>query len=237
MVLGRMIHFFLPSHSVFSIPASTLAIAFVSLDFVSFVVQLIGGSIAGPTSPESQVMKGIHVYMGGIGLQQFFVFVFLGLAAKFHAEILVLDRMGQSKRGWKKLLFSLYASLGFITVELLSHLPPSRRKLTSFQIRILFRLIEFSGGDTSSNPLPFHEAYFYILEAVPMFFAISVFNITHPGSTLIGPESELPSLKETLWRRRRGRKVVREDGEELVGKYIPLEGKGFQEPHNYRQGH
>jgi hypothetical protein len=119
MVLGRMIHFFLPTHSVFSIPASTLAIVFVSLDFISFVVQLIGGGMAGPTSPEDQVMKGIHVYMGGIGLQQFFVFVFLGLAAKFHTEMLVLDRIGQGKRGWKRLLFTLYTSLGFITVSIL----------------------------------------------------------------------------------------------------------------------
>lgn len=112
-----MIHFFLPTHSIFSIPASTLALAFVSLDFVSFVVQLIGGSMAGPTSPNSQVMKGIHVYMGGIGLQQFFVFVFLGLAAKFHTEMLALDRMGLAKQGWKRLLFTLYASLCFITVS------------------------------------------------------------------------------------------------------------------------
>jgi hypothetical protein len=75
--------------------------------------------MAGPTSPEDQVMKGIHVYMGGIGLQQFFVFVFLGLAAKFHTEMLVLDRIGQGKRGWKRLLFTLYTSLGFITVSIL----------------------------------------------------------------------------------------------------------------------
>ena len=113
-----MIHFFLPTHSIFSIPASTLAIAFVSLDFISFVVQLVGGSMAGPTSPNDQIMKGIHVYMGGIGLQQFFVFVFLGLAAKFHTEMLALNRMGQGQEGWKRLLFTLYASLCFITVSL-----------------------------------------------------------------------------------------------------------------------
>ena len=118
MVLGRMIYFFLPKHSIFSIPASTLGVAFVSLDFISFVVQLIGGSMAGPTSPVDQVMKGTHVYMGGIGLQQFFVFVFLVLAAKFHAEMLRLNQTGQGKRDWKMLLFTLYASLGCITVSI-----------------------------------------------------------------------------------------------------------------------
>jgi hypothetical protein len=118
MVLGRMIYFFLPTRSIFSIPASTFAFAFVSLDFVSFVVQLVGGSLAGPTSPTAQIMKGIQIYMGGIGLQQFFVMVFLGLAAKFQTEMLALNRKGQGKLGGKRLLFTLYASLGFITVSL-----------------------------------------------------------------------------------------------------------------------
>jgi hypothetical protein len=95
-------------------------------------------------------------------------------------------------------------------------------------------LIEFSSGNTSSNPLPFHEAYFYALEAVPMLFAIFVFNITHPGLTLVGPQSELPSLKETFWKKRKGKKVVSEDGEELVSKYAVLEENGEQPP---RYGH
>ena len=68
-----------------------------------------------------------------------------------------------------------------------------------------------------------------------MFFAIFVFNITHPGSILIGRESELPSLKETLWKKRRGKKLVSEDGEELVSKYARLEGKGIEDPPSYRQ--
>lgn len=95
--------------------------------------------------------------------------------------------------------------------------------------------MEFSGGKTSSNPLPFHEAYFYILEAVPMVFAILVFNVTHPGSILVGPDCELPGLKETLWRMR-GKKVVTEDGQELVSKDAMLDGYGGEEPPRYSQG-
>ena len=55
-----------------------------------------------------------------------------------------------------------------------------------------------------------------------MVLAILVWNITHPGTILVGPESELPGLKETLLRLWRGRKVVTEDGEELVSKYAML---------------
>ena len=60
-----------------------------------------------------------------------------------------------------------------------------------------------------------------------MFCAILVFNLSHPGRILVGPEAELPSLKETIlgrWRKsNRGRRMlVAEDGQELVSKYAML---------------
>ncbi|PMD37550.1 hypothetical protein L207DRAFT_493027 [Hyaloscypha variabilis F] len=203
MLLARMVHFYLPTHSIFSIPASVLAIAFVTLDFVSFVIQIVGGSYAGPTAPMAQQLKGVHIYMGGIGLQQFFIFIFLGLGVKFHREMLWLERMGGVKEGWKRLLFTLYASLGFIT------------------IRIFFRLIEFSGGKTSSNPLPYHEVYFYVLEAVPMCFAILCYNITHPGTLLKGVR--LPTIRSLVFKKKAGGKPRGvENGAEMASKYVEI---------------
>ncbi|KAH9210442.1 RTA-like protein [Leptodontidium sp. 2 PMI_412] len=174
--LTRIIHFFLLVHSIFSIPAAVLSFAFVSLDFISFIIQLVGGSYAGPTARVEEQMKGVYIYMGGIGLQQFFIFMFLGLAVKFHLMMVRLERVGVAKRGWKRLLWTLSLFLLCLT------------------ICIFFRLVEFSAGQTSSNHLQFHDYYFYILEAVPMFFAILCYNLTHPGNILIGPEAELPGL-------------------------------------------
>lgn len=77
----------------------------------------MGGSYAGPTAPVDQQMKGVHIYMGGIGLQQFFIFIFLGLAVKFHLTMRKSEKMGQARGGWKRLLWTLYGSLGFITVS------------------------------------------------------------------------------------------------------------------------
>jgi hypothetical protein len=57
-----------------------------------------------------------------------------------------------------------------------------------------------------------------------MILAIVTFNIMHPGGVLVGPESELPGLRESLgWER--GWKRGTEEGEggvELVGKYAVL---------------
>lgn len=123
MVLSRMIYYFLRSHSLFSIPATAIGVVFVALDFVSFIVQLVGGSMAGPTSSVEDQLKAIHIYMGGIGLQQFFIFVFVALSAAFQIEMKRLQRIkgedSLSKRnGWKRLLYTLYASLGLITVSI-----------------------------------------------------------------------------------------------------------------------
>jgi len=121
MVLGRMIHFAIPSHSLYSVSASTLATIFVSLDFISFIIQLVGGSWAGPTSPESRQLQGIHIYMGGIGLQQFFILIFFILVVKFHREMLKMEKstlpLPSSKSHWRPLLFTLYCTLGLITVS------------------------------------------------------------------------------------------------------------------------
>lgn len=118
MLLARMIHYAIPSHKLYSLSASTLAIIFVSLDFVAFIIQLVGGSYAGPTSPVSQQLKGIHIYMGGIGLQQFFIVLFFMLAVKFHVEMRRMEKVLPSeKRRWRPVLFALYGTLGLITVS------------------------------------------------------------------------------------------------------------------------
>ncbi|KAK3944815.1 C6 zinc finger domain protein [Diplogelasinospora grovesii] len=220
MVLGRMIYFFIPSRRLLSVPASTIAAVFVSLDFISFIVQLAGGSMAGPTSPPEDQLRAIHIYMGGIGLQQFFIVVFVGLAVLFQREMIHTEKHplgyeGGKKPGWRPLLYTLYASLSLITV------------------RIIFRLFEFSRGDDVSNPILTNEVFFYLLEAVPMFLAIASFNFIHPGRVLVGPDSEMPGFFATIKQRccggkrkgARGGKLERDtSGGEELSSYHELRG-------------
>ncbi|KAI0888498.1 RTA1 like protein-domain-containing protein [Annulohypoxylon maeteangense] len=205
MVLGRMIYFFAPSRKVFGIPAPTLAAAFVTFDFVAFCIQLAGGSMAGPTAPEDEQLRAIHIYMGGIGLQQFFIVVFVAFAVKFQLDMRNVNppRNLQTswRSGWRPLLLTLYASLTCIT------------------IRIIFRLVEFSSGSTGvSNPLLTNETYFYVLEAMLMLLAILSFNVIHPGTVLVGPESEMPGFFSTctgFFRRRKEFKRLDESDNEM----------------------
>lgn len=43
-----------------------------------------------------------------------------------------------------------------------------------------------------SNPIPYHEAYSYGMDAFPMMIYLVILAIMHPGRVLVGPESELP---------------------------------------------
>ena len=79
MLLARMVWYYIPSHALFRIQASTFALVFVTLDFVSFVIQVVGGSMAPPGAPQDEVMKGVHLYMGGIGMQEAFIVGFVVL--------------------------------------------------------------------------------------------------------------------------------------------------------------
>ncbi|RFU35114.1 hypothetical protein B7463_g1244, partial [Scytalidium lignicola] len=184
MVLGRMIHFFIPEKKVWRIKSTQIAKIFVWLDILSFLTQLAGGVLIAPGGGESQkeIMMGIHIYMGGIGLQELCILCFTAIATRFlfikkreQKEIERNRMITDRPTNWLPLLVVLYGSLALITM------------------RIIYRLDEFAAGlDPTKNKLPYHEVYFYVLDALPMFIAIGLMNIIHPGSVLVGPESEFP---------------------------------------------
>lgn len=182
MVLARMIHFFVPERRIGMFKPSLLAKSFVLLDFASFIVQMIGGFMA--TGTDQQQMNGIHIYMGGIGIQQFFIVCFLVLAVQFQRSMLQLERAGRlfgEKQKWRRLLYALYGSLVAITV------------------RIIYRLIEFSSGYGESNPIPYHEWYMYVFDGIPMALAILIWNFAPPGAVLQGPDAKMPSSGIGRW--------------------------------------
>ncbi|KAF7906486.1 hypothetical protein EAF00_000765 [Botryotinia globosa] len=141
---------------------------------LSLIIQVYGAAAAsGDTATPSQILDGLHVYMIGVGIQQFFIFVFLFFAFKFHQTL-----RGQSRRktytprqAWS-LLYALYAVILLIT------------------IRIIFRLVEYSQGLKSS--IPNHEAFQYSLDSVPMLFALVILNIFHPGRIMAKISNDIP---------------------------------------------
>jgi len=135
----------------------------------------------------STMRTGMTIYRIGIGIQELFIIMFLVLTQRFHARMSELDRMGHLPRSyrWRMLTWAIYAVLALITM------------------RIIFRLVEFSQGVSSSNPILNHEGYTYGLDALPMLLAAVLLNAIHPGLILKGPESEFPRLS------RKEKKVIK----------------------------
>ncbi|KAJ6258386.1 hypothetical protein Dda_6426 [Drechslerella dactyloides] len=190
MVLGRMVWYYLEAKRVFGVSATRLTVIFVWLDIIAFLVQLVGASMASARNDDPNASQkdkddaaraqknGLHIYMGGIGFQLFWILVFSAVAWRFRMKA-VMERVRgvgvERETNWRHLLAVLYFTLLAIV------------------IRIIFRLVEFSGGEFNNN-LTTHEVFFYVLEATPMFMACLTWNIFHPGRFLVGPDSEFPRL-------------------------------------------
>lgn len=84
--------------------------------------------------------------------------------------------------------FSSHLSHCFVA----SYMIPCR--VLMIQIRILFRLVEFSGGVDSSitKHVSKTETYQYIFDSTLMLLAMIVIHFPHPGTILIGEDAEPP---------------------------------------------
>lgn len=125
MTIGRMINFYLPEQKFYHITARRFGTLFVCLDIFAFIIQLAGALITtDENEPLSTTMMGVHIYMGGIGLQELFILGFTALTIQLHRTMIRMDNNGQCAekltRGafsWRWLFYSIYFALGMITVS------------------------------------------------------------------------------------------------------------------------
>jgi hypothetical protein len=166
----------------------------------SFLVQITGGLMT-LSKKFNTLNNGLHIYTTGVALQQFFIFCFLFLIYSFQRR---LERECSQERiqEAKKLILVLYFSLILISVWatnicMIIH-------LIRTQFRIVFRIIEFSAGAGTALTHQFraHEWYQYVFDATPMFLALLVMNVFHPGKVLVGTASSFKSRKERKVERR-----------------------------------
>ncbi|OJJ42486.1 hypothetical protein ASPZODRAFT_43043, partial [Penicilliopsis zonata CBS 506.65] len=174
MVFGRMVYYFVPDRKVMGIRAEKLAKIFIWLDVTSFIVQATGGVMDSDFSDEMDRI-GLHVYTGGIALQELFIVCFCFLLFSFHKRMREGGGMMDRGRTWHTMVMAMYVTLGFITA------------------RIIYRLAEYADTNTAgTSPLTTNEAPFYCLECVPMLVAMVIWNFWHPGRYLQGEDSEFP---------------------------------------------
>lgn len=207
-----MVHFYLSRDRVFGIRARRITLMFVLCDIFAFLVQATGGMMITPSASIQTQRNGLHVYMGGIGVQLFFIVVFFTLAIQFHRLVkrenfhvhTLTDRPGEgvgkhtyrkSARQATKLVIVLYVALALIAY------------------RNIYRLIEFSAGVQSS--ITTHEFYTYVFDSTPMLAAVALFSVFHPGRSLRGPNSDFSEENRKIKEAKKAKKAVKKQEKQM----------------------
>lgn len=247
MLLGRMIHFFLPKGEdrVFKIRARAITRMFVLFDIVAFFVQATGGTMTGPGVSAKTQQNGLHIYTGGVGLQLFFLVIFVSLAIGFQRKVKHLKQSPYETAKFQSMDQESQYEPAATTPDLALTVPLLRLLYITMAliiVRNIYRLIEFGTG--ANSPTVKHEWFAYVFDAVPMFFALVVLNVFNPGKYLQGERSdfsaedkERKTMKKETKARKKQEKVEKKEMKKMRkqggGAVLPMFGERTQyEPVN-----
>ncbi|KAF7899137.1 uncharacterized protein EAF01_008350 [Botrytis porri] len=111
ILLGHLVHHYLPSRSLLSIRAYFIALPFLVFNGVAFVLEVVGATMMERRNFKWEQRNADHVHIGGLVVQMLVIFVFLGVLVAFWREMNGLGRkgvMGTGGRGyWEQCLEGL----------------------------------------------------------------------------------------------------------------------------------
>ncbi|KAJ7080193.1 RTA1 like protein-domain-containing protein [Mycena belliarum] len=192
MILGRLAALLgtdIATKALFIAPAR-VAMIFVWSDVVTFIVQALGGSML-TSSDIDKINLGNKIAMVGLVLQLVSLVIFIALAIMFGFRVRTrfphvwhasarsgapFTALGTEPIGdWRILYYALLFSCGAIL------------------IRSLFRLAEFGQGH--GGYLSSHEAFFYVLDALPLWLAMTIFSAVWPPRFFHGSTADAMELQ------------------------------------------
>jgi hypothetical protein len=231
MLLGRMVHLthpppsllqlthppqihcFLPKGQdrIFKIRARSITRMFVWFDITAFIVQATGGTMTSPGNSNATQNNGLHIYTGGVGLQLFFLVIFVSLAIGFQQRLKTLSQTSTASEhipldeeanppsytktgGQWPSYFRTRSNSPAGCSRTATGTPPFHNAkillgiiyvtLALLIFRNIYRLAEFGTGINS--PTVKHEWFAYVFDAVPMFAVLVILNVFNPGRYLWG---------------------------------------------------
>lgn len=119
MVVARLIYFLHPKQQALGISARWLAKGFVTADVVSFAIQAVGGALMADQQNVENSDLGRKIYMAGVGVQLFFVLIFVVVAISFYRQVSYDIRTGalKTRNRWiRPLLVVIFLVLVLIIV-------------------------------------------------------------------------------------------------------------------------
>jgi len=166
VLLGRLARY-LKCEKHLVVPSHRIAVFFMGSDVITFLIQAVGGSMSVSDNLQT-ALTGSHIFLTGLTAQfvsfLFFTIVyilFLWNTYRYDCEVFSHDKGQKWYDDWRVLAFALFIScIGIL-------------------IRSVYRTVELSQGYIGH--LATTESYFYALDTLPLFIAITVYVPFWPG--------------------------------------------------------
>ncbi|KIK79587.1 hypothetical protein PAXRUDRAFT_834021 [Paxillus rubicundulus Ve08.2h10] len=166
VLLGRLSrHISCTDHVL--LPSQRLTFVFVSSDIITFLIQAIGGGMSVSRSV-GQELVGSHIFLAGLVLQLASFLTFSCIYARFLYRIYTLVPNVWERDKEQRWYFDWRALAGALAVSCIGIL-----------IRSCYRVAELSQGYLGY--LITTEAFFYVLDTLPLVVAVSVYAPFWPG--------------------------------------------------------
>lgn len=167
VLLGRLARHLDADHRLL-VSSRKITIVFITSDISTFLIQAIGGALSASANNRSIAITGSRVFLAGLAAQLLSFFSFWCIYLVFLLRVYRHDpeKWGQDgQKPWYKSWLTLAAALNISCIGIL--------------VRSGFRVVELSEG--FQGRLATSEAFFYGLDTLPLFVAISIYIPFWPG--------------------------------------------------------
>ncbi|KAF7880622.1 uncharacterized protein EAF02_007468 [Botrytis sinoallii] len=114
ILLGHLVHHYLPSRSLLGIRAHIIALPFLVFNGVAFVLEVVGATMMEKRNLEWEQRNADHVHIGGLVVQILVILVFLGVLVALLREMSGLGHRSSLMRalfGGSSLILAFFSSL------------------------------------------------------------------------------------------------------------------------------
>ncbi|KAJ9662484.1 hypothetical protein H2198_001373 [Neophaeococcomyces mojaviensis] len=170
MITSRILKTFLPQEHVLGLKGSILG-------KLSFIVQ-IGGGLLSLSKTASTARRGLHIVTAGVIFQELLIIYFFFLTLRLIHKLKQVLPANATYRRTRLQINAVQLSLLLIAY------------------RIVYRIVQFTAAEGSARAtyIDGHEWLVYVFDAGPMFLALLVMNIWHPGKIV-----KMGNMKENYY--------------------------------------
>ncbi|KAG9023505.1 hypothetical protein FS837_005765 [Tulasnella sp. UAMH 9824] len=190
IMMGRIIHLVGTEYS--RLKPRTYSILFISADLVALVVQAVGGAAAASAETPEGSERGANIMVAGIIVQMAAITIYCVIQGDYLWRVLTERPVRPSSSGVVTPRSDIEGASNNLTLEKeavsgRARLTPNIRNMllglgisTVFiYIRSIYRTIELLDG--WNGPVYVNERLFNSLDGMPIFVAMFVLNVFHPG--------------------------------------------------------